>query len=201
LKLFKKETLKMSSSIWKSSVWKGRSFWKGLLAIAVIIPALTIASVAQAALKLGDRGEAVRSLQDRLEISADGVYGPDTESAVLRYQALNGLTEDGIAGAETLSSLGLDPDSQPDSRSEVFLRAPGLQSSEAGGPYRVVVPGTDPEELSRVRQVISSASIETSSQRGGYIDAGGYASRSAADDVARELQNLNLEARVDFRRS
>jgi peptidoglycan hydrolase-like protein with peptidoglycan-binding domain len=187
LKLFKKETQKMSSSI-----------WKGVLAIAVLIPALTIASAAQAMLKLGDRGGAVRDLQERLDISADGVYGPDTEAAVLQYQAFQGLTQDGIAGAETLSSLGLDPNSQPDVRGEVFSRAPG--GSVPDGPYRVVVPGTDPDLLGRTRAISPGAEIVLDADRGDYIDAGGYSSRSDAEDLVRRLQDRNLEARVDFQR-
>jgi peptidoglycan hydrolase-like protein with peptidoglycan-binding domain len=184
LKIFKKETQKMSSSI-----------WKGVLAIAVLIPALTVASAAQALLRLGDRGDAVRDLQERLDISADGVYGPDTEAAVLRYQAFQGLTQDGIAGAETLSSLGLDPNSQPDIRGEVFSRPP-----VSDGPYRVVVPGTDPDLLGRARAVAPGAEIVLDSNRGDYIDAGGYSSRSDAEDLVRRLQDRNLEARVDFQR-
>jgi Putative peptidoglycan binding domain len=174
------------------------SIWQGLLVIAVLLPALTIASAAQAMLKLGDRGEAVRALQERLDISADGVYGPDTEAAVFQYQAFQGLTQDGIAGAQTLSSLGLDPDSQPDVRGEVFSRPPG--SSSAEGPYRVVVPGTDPDVIARTRVIAPDAEVVLDSDRGDYIDAGGYASRSDAEDLVRRLQERNLEARVDFQR-
>jgi hypothetical protein len=187
LKIFKKETQKMSSSI-----------WKGVLAIGILIPSLTIASAAQAMLRLGDRGEAVRDLQQSLGISADGVYGPNTEAAVLDYQASQGLTQDGIAGAQTLSSLGLDPNSQPDVRGELFSRAPG--SSFSDGPYRVVVPGTDPDLIERTRAVAPGADVVLDSRRGDYIDAGGYASRSEAEDLVRRLQDRNLEARVDFQR-
>jgi hypothetical protein len=186
LKLFKKETQKMSSSI-----------WKGFLAIAIIIPTLAIASQALASLRLGDRGDAVRDLQDKLNVSADGVFGQDTEDAVLLYQADQGLTRDGIAGEETLRSLGLDPNS----RGEVFLGAPGSGSSSSDGPYRVVIPGNDEDNLSRARQVVDSASIESDPRRGDYIDAGGYANRSDANDMARRLQGRNLDARVDFKRN
>jgi hypothetical protein len=190
LKLFKKETQKMSSSI-----------WKGFLAIAIIIPTLAIAFPALASLRLGDRGEAVRSLQERLGISADGVYGQDTMDAVLGYQADQGLTKDGIAGEDTLRSLDLDPDSQPDSQGEVFISAPGSESGLPSGPYRVVIPGSDEDNLSRTRQVVDNASISSDSRRGDFIDAGGYANRSDANDVARQLQDRNLDARVDFRRN
>ena len=71
-------------------------------------------------LRLGDRGDAARLLQEALvannfypDINApnygiDGIYGADTEDAVRRYQIINGLAVDGIAGPATLNSLGLD---------------------------------------------------------------------------------------------
>lgn len=172
------------------------SIWKGLLAIAVIIPTLAIGSQALADLRLGDRGDAVRDLQEKLNISADGIYGQNTEDAVRVYQVDQGLTQDGIAGEETLRSLGLNPDS----RGDLTLRAPGSESDSSGGPYRVVIPGNDEDDLSRARDIVSGAEISSDSQRGDYIDAGGYATRSDADEVARQLRDRNLDARVDFRR-
>lgn len=169
--------------------------WKGFLAIAVIIPTLAIGSQALADLRLGDRGNDVRNLQERLNISADGIYGQNTEDAVRVYQTDQGLTQDGIAGEETLRSLGLDPNSQ----GELFFRAAG-ESDLSSGPYQVVIPGNDEDDLSRARQVVGGAEISSDSRRGEYIDAGGYATRSDADNVARQLQDRNLDARVDFRR-
>ncbi|WP_246118880.1 peptidoglycan recognition protein family protein, partial [Alkalibacillus haloalkaliphilus] len=42
------------------------------------------------------------------------IYGPNTEDAVRRYQIMNGLTVDGIAGPETLTSLGLEARTSPE---------------------------------------------------------------------------------------
>lgn len=55
----------------------------------------------------GDRGPAVRVLQTALHVTADGVFGPDTERAVNRVKAAHGLPEDGIAGARVRAVLGL----------------------------------------------------------------------------------------------
>jgi peptidoglycan hydrolase-like protein with peptidoglycan-binding domain len=57
--------------------------------------------------KAGHRGGGVRSLQRRLGLPADGVFGPQTEAAVKRYQASHGLTPDGVVGPQTRRSLGL----------------------------------------------------------------------------------------------
>ncbi|NMG08849.1 peptidoglycan-binding protein [Brasilonema sp. UFV-L1] len=59
-------------------------------------------------LKRGSRGEAVAELQRALgNVSVTGYYGSVTQRAVRDFQANNGLRPDGVAGAETLSYLGL----------------------------------------------------------------------------------------------
>ncbi|MFW6264308.1 MAG: peptidoglycan-binding domain-containing protein [Cyanobacteriota bacterium] len=64
-----------------------------------------------AILRRGDRGESVRLLQEQLGIAgfftgnATGFYGPQTESAVMRFQAARELTVDGIAGTQTRRAL------------------------------------------------------------------------------------------------
>ena len=49
--------------------------------------------------------DAVRALQQKLGVSADGVYGPKTRAAVKRFQRAHGLTADGVAGPRTLAAL------------------------------------------------------------------------------------------------
>lgn len=61
-------------------------------------------------LQSGAKGDAVKKLQKALQalnynVSADGSYGPETISAVRRFQEVNGLTVDGIAGAGTQTLL------------------------------------------------------------------------------------------------
>jgi putative chitinase len=47
-------------------------------------------------IKLGSKGGDVKSLQEKLGITADGSFGPGTEKAVKEWQTKNGLTADGI---------------------------------------------------------------------------------------------------------
>jgi hypothetical protein len=65
------------------------------------------AAATEVTLRKGDRGRAVRKLQRRLSVSADGVFGPQTHRAVKRFQRRNGLTADGIVGPMTRGKLGL----------------------------------------------------------------------------------------------
>ena len=58
-------------------------------------------------LKLGSRDNEVRALQEKLNLKADGIFGPLTEEAVKDFQRSNGLEVDGIVGADTLSKLNL----------------------------------------------------------------------------------------------
>jgi len=57
--------------------------------------------------QLGDSGPSVEAIQRQLGVSPDGVYGFETEDAVVAFQSRYGLAVDGIAGPETLNALGL----------------------------------------------------------------------------------------------
>ncbi len=66
-------------------------------------------------LKKGATGDAVKSMQARLEElgymrpeSDDGQFGQGTENAVKAFQNANGLRADGAAGAQTLTKLFSD---------------------------------------------------------------------------------------------
>lgn len=56
-------------------------------------------------LRIGSSGPDVIRLQKSLGITADGDFGPDTESALMMWQRVNGLDPDGIAGPMTFKKL------------------------------------------------------------------------------------------------
>jgi peptidoglycan hydrolase-like protein with peptidoglycan-binding domain len=60
-----------------------------------------------AILKKGLAGEPVRRLQAKLGVTADGQFGPATETALKEWQKKNNLAADGIAGPDTFMSMGL----------------------------------------------------------------------------------------------
>lgn len=55
----------------------------------------------------GMRGDAVKALQQALDIKDDGIFGNGTESSVRKFQKDAGITADGIAGPVTLDLLGI----------------------------------------------------------------------------------------------
>jgi Transglycosylase-like domain/Putative peptidoglycan binding domain len=86
--------------------------------VGVLLVSLTLAGGALAAGSSGGTnaasgssvraaGSSVAALQHALGLTADGVYGPLTRSAVRRFQRAHGLVVDGIAGPQTLGALGL----------------------------------------------------------------------------------------------
>ena len=59
-------------------------------------------------IKKGMQGAPVKRLQEKLGVSADGIFGSGTEKALKDYQKSAGLTADGIAGPDTFSAIGLE---------------------------------------------------------------------------------------------
>jgi peptidoglycan hydrolase-like protein with peptidoglycan-binding domain len=97
--------------------------------------------------KRGDRGSAVRSIQQELGVSADGVFGAQTERAVKRFQRGHDLVPDGIVGPLTRGALGLRPFSSRSVRrtstrgADVPAALERIAQCESGGNPSAVSPG------------------------------------------------------------
>lgn len=96
--------------------WKGLKLSKGstihyLSLIAIMLGVFGMANQASAAIKQGDRGSEVESLQQRLQklgyFKADvtGYFGGVTKEAVREFQKERGLHPDGVVGKDTQASL------------------------------------------------------------------------------------------------
>jgi len=100
-------------------------------------------TVSVVVISIGDQGESVRALQQRLKDygyytgSVDGIYGQGTYDAVRRFQLNNGLTADGIAGDATISALGLTlgGDRREISDSDIEIIARAIYGEGRGEPY------------------------------------------------------------------
>jgi N-acetyl-anhydromuramyl-L-alanine amidase AmpD len=60
--------------------------------------------------KRGNRGDAVKAIQEKLELRVDGIFGSQTKAAVKNFQLSKGLQADGIVGSATAAALGIDLD-------------------------------------------------------------------------------------------
>ncbi|MBO1756855.1 NlpC/P60 family protein [Allobranchiibius sp. CTAmp26] len=84
------------------------------LGTAAVVGGVALSAPAMAAtagsrvvvLKVGSSGSLVKVAQQRLGVSADGVFGPRTQFAVKTFQGRHGLVKDGIVGPLTWSKLG-----------------------------------------------------------------------------------------------
>jgi hypothetical protein len=65
------------------------------------------AAAATTVLQQGSAGAAVRQLQRKLRLRADGHFGPQTARALKRWQRRHGVEADGVAGPATLKALGV----------------------------------------------------------------------------------------------
>lgn len=105
----------------------------------------------------GDTGEYVDMAQEALGITADGIFGPVTESTVVEFQRERGLAVDGLIGPETWSALrGSDSgnsnssaatqvslDSNSSSSSSAAQQAIQIASQQEGAPYSYGAAGPD----------------------------------------------------------
>ncbi len=90
--------------------------YKAAIAAASLLMVLLTLSLTQAqgaTLTMGQRGERVALVQQRLKQwgyytgDVDGVFGRGTYNAVVRFQKANGLTADGQVGQRTAAAMGV----------------------------------------------------------------------------------------------
>lgn len=64
-------------------------------------------------IRKGCRGDEVATLQRKLNLIADGIFGSITDEAVRDFQQAHALTVDGIVGPKTWAALGITSTAQP----------------------------------------------------------------------------------------
>lgn len=93
-------------------------------------------------LRMGDSGQAVMHLQELLDITKDGDFGPGTKAAVVKFQKSASLHPDGIVGGQTWSALLATKESNPKTK-----KAKMDEAQRARPPLRVGDKGEDVEFL------------------------------------------------------
>lgn len=103
-------------------------------------------------LRSGDKGAAVRRLQDALGVNVDGSFGPETDRAVREFQRRAGLAVDGIVGKQTWAAIerlqSVDPVKQPAKEDRI------ARASEV-----VALAGTAGGTLATVGQALPESSL------------------------------------------
>ncbi len=121
--------------------------WTAGLCVMLAVCAVT-ASLTSAwgdAYKKGASGATVTEIQTRLKNwgyysgEVDGIFGSATEKAVKYFQQKNGLTADGVVGAQTLAALGINGGggdlSGGTQSGDLYLLARVISAEARGEPY------------------------------------------------------------------
>lgn len=114
-----------------------------MLAVCAVMASLT--SAWGDAYKKGASGATVTEIQTRLKNwgyysgEVDGMFGSATEKAVKYFQQKNGLTADGVVGAQTLAALGINGGggdlSGGTQSGDLYLLARVISAEARGEPY------------------------------------------------------------------
>lgn len=129
--------------------WK--VLWRVMMVLCVAVFMVNVVSypepeVTAVLSKYGSRSQEVRQIQTKLKQwgyyfgNVDGIYGTQTQDAVIKFQKKNGLRVDGIAGPETLAAIGISSSSGSSgstgaSTSDVNLLARTISAEARGEPY------------------------------------------------------------------
>jgi peptidoglycan hydrolase-like protein with peptidoglycan-binding domain len=126
-------------------------------------------------LSLENEGRQVKLLQSALgAIKVDGVFGPETEEAVRRFQTGRGLAADGVVGPATTSALGSHA---------ARMRFASLHSELPGEGAHAEAPG---EALASSGASAEAASAASAGE--GEADASSAAAEAASQSAVRRLQ-------------
>jgi peptidoglycan hydrolase-like protein with peptidoglycan-binding domain len=122
--------------------------------------------------KKGDRGKEVKALQKRLNElgflpkgTDDGVFGVNTEKAVMKFQSSVKLKPDGIVGKNTWKKLGID-----------VKDTGGGGTITAGGPW-----GGSQKVANAAKAIASARSIPVTSQKRNLSDTIRVGSSTSSD--------------------
>jgi peptidoglycan hydrolase-like protein with peptidoglycan-binding domain len=140
-------------------------------------------------ISVGDRGENVKALQERLTQLGyyngypDGYFSEYTRSSVIAFQQNYRLNPTGIVDSQTWQVLGLN--------------GSPVANRPNNNRYVVVVPIYNNDTLNRVRQYVPNA-FPAESRLGNYVNAGSFSDRTQAEQRSSELRSRGLDARVDY---
>jgi peptidoglycan hydrolase-like protein with peptidoglycan-binding domain len=159
-------------------------------------------------LRLGDQGNAVRYLQEKLriigyQIPVTGVFDDATNRAVKDFQAKKKLNPDGVVGSRTNAALeqailGGEKYAIAQNPTPNPTPAPNLPNVARGNSrlrYIVAVPLRPDVTLKYVQKYAPNA-VLADARYGDYVQAGRYASVESAESISYALRSYGLDARI-----
>jgi peptidoglycan hydrolase-like protein with peptidoglycan-binding domain len=176
-------------------------------------------------LTVGDQGENVRLVQERLwqlgfsNTNPDGFFNDYTKESVIAFQQSSRINSTGNVDWQTWEALGLNNSTGgnyaetnsylPPTNDYVAPQTRYLPPTNnvvpvtngntlvANNPYRVIVPISNNDTLSKVQQYIPNAVTEQSNL-GDYVNAGAFSDRTQAETLTKLLRSYGIDARVKF---
>ncbi|MEH2062803.1 MAG: peptidoglycan-binding protein [Nostoc sp.] len=172
-------------------------------------------------LTVGDQGENVRLVQERLSqlgfsnANPDGFFSDYTRQSVIAFQQYSRLNSTGNVDSQTLQVLGLNSSNISNytenngdvlaennryvlpPNNDYVVPVTNGDTLVANNPYRVIVPISNHDTLTKVQQYIPSAIAEQSGL-GDYVNAGAFSDRNQAENLSKKLRSLGLDARVKY---
>ncbi|MEH2291136.1 peptidoglycan-binding protein [Nostoc sp.] len=171
-------------------------------------------------LTVGDRGENVRLVQERLaqlgfsNTNPDGLFNDYTRQSVIAFQQSSRINSTGNVDWQTWEALGLngstggnytqnnnyvlgDTNSYALPPANDVVPVTNGNTLVANNPYRVIIPISSNDTLSKVQQYIPNA-IAEQSNLGDYVNAGAFSDRAQAETLTKKLRSLGLDARVKY---
>jgi peptidoglycan hydrolase-like protein with peptidoglycan-binding domain len=109
--------------------------------------------MADGELTRGEHGAAVASMQQKLGVPADGIYGPSTLSAVETFQKGQGLVSDGRVGPATQAALAHPRPVAKPTQAKPHHRAATRSSTRAHAPAPAHVHGNGVKALQSALQI------------------------------------------------
>jgi len=169
----------------------------------VPVPTITANVKGYHNLTIGDKGDDVRKLQEKLielgylpEGAADGAYGRQTRNAVRYFQYYNSLTVDGVAGRATQTNLFENPDIVP-------MPTATPTAEPTGTPVPEASPEEETDEVTPVPEdtaeptvtpiVVATASPEVTAPAATPVDATEEASAEKVEELAAPEETEKTE--------
>lgn len=140
-------------------------------------------------IRLGSRGDEVKTLQKYLGINPDGIFGPATMKSVMAWQKSKGLTPDGIVGPKTwaiiLESTTTTKPTKPTTTTTTPATTPASTNSKCVDPSVVYDPLSVHVSKLANRQITYIAI---------HYTAGGSSKKGSARNVKKVFESRKASA-------